>query len=695
MRNPFTKEIVRSVTGSWGRFIAIVAIVALGTGFYAGLRMTAPDMKLAADVYYDGTALMDVRVVSTLGLTDDDMKALESVEGVEAVMPAYETDAMTTINGEQYAVRVHSLSDAASSSDTSDGVNAKTDDDSYVNRPILVEGSWPSAPDECVLSADKVMNTPTSLGDVVTVSETTQDGALSQTSYTVVGYVHAPYYASSTAMGSTSLGSGSIQQFMYIPVSGFSDDIPFTEAFITVAGAAAERSGTDAYRTCVQETVDRIKALAPEREKARAADLKDEAQAKLDEKRADFAQQKTEALDALDQAADQLEAARSQLDASASQLAEARASYDAGVTQLADQRASVEQELAAKEAQLAEGRAALHEGASTLDAAQSQLDAGKAQWQAAYDALDPNDPAYGPTLAALQAQKQQLDAQQTALDQQKGVLAQRSAQLDEGAKALEDGRAQAAASFAAAQAELDAGWSQLQTGEAQLAQGEADYASGKKTYEEQRTQAEEGFAQAQKQIDDAQKQIDDIADAEWLVMDRDQNYGVTSFNADADRVDSIARVFPFVFFLVAALVSLTTMTRMVEEERVLIGTHKALGYGRARIMSKYLAYAALASVLGSLIGITVLSQVLPATIMQAYAIIYFVPAGPRPIDPGLAGLSAGLGVGITLAATLAAAAATLRESPAALMLPVRRKRENVFCSSAQLPYGAVCPSPGR
>ncbi|MEG1167416.1 MAG: ABC transporter permease, partial [Gordonibacter sp.] len=143
MKSAFNKDVLRSVTHSLGRFLAIAGIVALGTGFYAGLRMTAPDMKLAADEYYDGTALMDLRVVSTLGLTDGDIDALRDIEGVEEVMSAYETDVMATMNGEQYAIRVHSLPATAQASDTGDGVHALSDDGGYLNRPILVDGSWP------------------------------------------------------------------------------------------------------------------------------------------------------------------------------------------------------------------------------------------------------------------------------------------------------------------------------------------------------------------------------------------------------------------------------------------------------------------------------------------------------------------------------------------------------------------------
>ena len=276
MRGAFNKDVLRSVTHSLGRFLAIAGIVALGTGFYAGLRMTAPDMKLAADQFYDGTNLMDIRVVSTLGLTDDDLAALRGVEGVAQVMGAYETDVMATVNDEQYAIRVHSLPAAAAESDTGDGVNAVSGAADYLNRPVLVEGSWPVREGECVLSADKVMNTPTKIGDTVQITEGSQDvdDVLATRTYQVVGYVHSSYYVSSTSMGTTSLGSGSVQQFMYVPESDFSKDLPYTEAFVTVAGAAGEFSGSDAYFERVHEVEDRIETLAPAREQARADGLR-------------------------------------------------------------------------------------------------------------------------------------------------------------------------------------------------------------------------------------------------------------------------------------------------------------------------------------------------------------------------------------------------------------------------------------
>lgn len=726
MKNAFNTETIRSITHSLGRFLAIAAIVALGTGFYAGLRMTAPDMKLAADEFYDGTSLMDVRIISTLGLTDADITALRHVEGVEAVMPARETDVMATIGGEQYATRVHSLPDAARTSDSSDGVHAYSDDPDYLNRPILTEGSWPQIEGECVLSSNLVVNDSVSIGDTVTITEGTQDvdDTLATRTYTIVGFVNSSYYATSSSMGDTTLGSGSIQEYMYVPASDFSSDLPYTEAFLTVRGAASEASSSDAYDQRVAEVTERIEALAPEREQARVDALKADAQKELDEKRADYEREKADALAQLDDAQRQLDDAAAAIATSEQQLADGQASYDNGVAELAKQKASAQQQMADAEQQIADGQAqldaqrpTLEGGAAQLQAAwdayhaqaaqaeeelkpvEAQIAAGKQQLvglQAKLDELNKDPETNAAAIAALQQQmaalQQQLDAAQASVDGVRQQLADAKAQLDQQQAVYNDGKAQFDASAAqleqaradlaaartqadnevsAAQQRLDAAAAQLQDGRAQLEQGKADYESGREEYDRQKADADEQLADAERQLADAQKQIDDLESPEWLIMDRTANYGVASFEADANRVDSIAAVFPFIFFLVAALVALTTMTRMVEEERVLIGTFKALGYRRMRIASKYLVYAAVASGAGSLVGIVILSQVLPAVIMKAYGIIYFVPALPLPlpIDPWFAGLAAGLGVGVTLFATWAAVTATLRERPALLMLP--------------------------
>lgn len=765
MKNAFSKGVLRSITHSLGRFLAIAVIAALGTGFYAGLRMTGPDMRLAADQYFDATHMADLRVVSTLGLSDESLDTLRNVEGVEDVMPAREVDVLATVEDVQYTMRVQSFDAAvARASDTSDGVHAFSDDESYLNRLILTSGSWPEGPNECVLMADVVMDGSVAAGDTVTVLEGTQDvdETLSTREYTVTGFVRSSYYVSPTSLGTTSLGSGALDQVMFVGDEGFAADAPYTEAFISVAGAADEAAGSDAYQAKVDEVAQRIEGCGLAA--ARLDEVKSEAQKELDQQRADYETQKADAeaqladgKTELDDAAAQLEDAAAQLSsgqaeldsaaatiaASEKELADGQAAYDTGAAELAAQRASAEAQLASAQAQIDDAQAQYDQAMATREELSSQLSqaqSGLDQVNAAIDAnmpaidqgieraqrivdgakenidkLDPSDPEYDKKLAALQSwlafgeqtlselqgQKDSLLSQQAQLDdavaqltagiaqidaQTAGVPEQLSAARDE----LVAQRVTAEEAFATVQSRLDGAASQLISGRSQLdagkqsyaagatelENGKAEYASGLESYEVGRAEYDEKaadaaaqFADAETQLADAQAEIDALEAPEIMVLDRTKNIGAESFVSDAGRIDRIAMVFPFIFFLVAALVSLTTMTRMVEEERVLIGTYKALGYSKARITSKYLIYAVVASGVGAAIGIVALSLFLPYFIMDAYSIIYAVPVRPTPIDPGLALLSAGLGVGITVAATCFAAASTLRETPAALMLP--------------------------
>ena len=754
MASAFGKDLRRSITHSWGRFLAIAIIAALGAGFYAGLRMTGPDMRLAGDEYYDGTSLADVRVVSTIGFDEAQIDALRDVEGVSAVMPAREADAISELDGVQYTLCFQSLDvDAAQASTCDDGFTVQSSDDSYLSRPVLKSGTWPTKSDECLLSSDTVWQTDVHIGDKVRLIEGTQDldDSFAEREFTVVGFVNSSYYTCSTNVGSTSLGSGRLTSFVFVPDSAFADDYPITEAFVAVDGARDLPWASDAYQAKVDEVANRIDAIADDLKASRIEGLQADAQATLDEKRAEYEQKKADALAQLDDgqatlddskaqldsAAAELESAKATIAQSESQLASGRAQYESGVAELADQRSQAQAALAQAQASIDEGWAKYHAAMQTremlnnkLSEAQKGLDQvndGLAQvaarieqaqraideLQAQIDALNPADPTHEETKAkkaALEQQLAQAKAALSQLQQQQAQLESQKTEIEAGIVQLQAGIAQidtetagvpeqlaageqelaaqkAAANqgFASGQASLDAaaaqlaqGQAQLDEGRAQLKSGQAEYADGLSQWEngaaelaDKRAQAEAEFADAEAQLADAQAKVDDIAtmDADVYALDLKKNIGAESFRSDAGRIDQIAQVFPLLFFLVAALVSLTTMTRMVDEERVLIGTFKALGYSNGRIASKYLVYAMVASGVGSIVGIVLLSQFLPWFIMNAYAIIYVVPCRPTPIDSALFLLAAGLSVGITVAATLFAAMATLREKPAALMLP--------------------------
>ena len=672
MAGAFRKEVVRSITHSLGRFLAIAIIAALGCGFYAGLRLTGPDMRLAGDTYYDATNLCDLRVVSSLGFTDDQIDEISQVEGVSGVMPAYESDVIAQIDGVQYTTRIHSLNvDKARASECDDGLNVESEDSNYINRPILVEGSWPESNDECLLSADTVWSTEVNIGDKVLLAEGASDldDTFSVHEYTVSGFVRSSYYTCSTSVGSTSLGSGQLATFAYVPEGAFAEDFPYTEAFVTVAGAREAQWATDDYQSLVDATASRINGISDNLLASRLDGIRADAQAELDESRADFEAERADALQKLDDAQAELDDAKAKLDEAAAQLTSSQATLDSSARDLASGQAQVDSGRAELEAQRAAAEEQFAAAQASYDAAMAQRamlaeQLAQAQAAGAYDVV-----------AQLEAAIAQIDAQTAGVPEQ---IAQGRAQLAEQRSQAQASMDAAEGELASSQAAIDSGRAQLESGRRQLASGRSEYEDGLAQYEEganelsaQRADAEEQFADAEAKLADAQADVDAIADTEGevYVLDLTKNIGAESFKSDAGRIDQIAQVFPFLFFLVAALVSLTTMTRMVEEERVLIGTFKALGYSKARITSKYLIYAIVASGVGAIIGIVALSKFLPWFIMGAYAIIYAVPCRPCPIDPAMTAAAAGLGVGITVIATWFAAASTLRERPAFLMLP--------------------------
>lgn len=516
MHGAFAKIVRRSIRGSLGRFLAIIGIVALGCGFLAGLQMSGPDMRASADRYYDGTHLWDIRLLSTLGFSDDDVQRVQDIEGIADAMPSISTDAMMQMGDEQAAVRIALLPDGAQDGEQADEVTVAFDDDGYLNRLLLRDGRWPTAEDECVVSADTAAGEP-HIGQTIHVLYGTDalDGTLDSREFTVVGTVSSSNYPYTVSFGSTTLGSGMIEQYLYAPRDAFTVDAAYTEIYATVEGAVAHESGSDDYEQTVTRVADRIDQDIDDLAAARLDDVKRPLQQELDERRATYETERDAAMAQLEQTAQQLDTA-----------------------------------------------AQLNPMSGQITVARSQL-------------------------------------------------------------------------------------------------------------EQRQDQTEREFADAEAQLADAQAELDAMEPPELYVLDRTQSEGAASYQADSERMDSIADVFPAMFFLVAALVALTTMTRMVENERIEIGTYKALGYGTGTIACKYLAYAAAASVTGAVIGIAALSQVLPYIVMRAYAIIYAVPAPslPLPIQPGAALLSGGLGVGVTLLCTWFAVVSSLRETPSRLMLP--------------------------
>lgn len=626
MKKMYTRTILREIRHSIGRFAAIIAIVALGVGFLMGLLSSTPDMKATADSYYRNHAMSDFDIKSTMGLTSDDADALASLPQVDQVMPGRVTDAlMTSQAGERLTGRIYGL-DLSSLN---------------INKLTLKEGRMPQDASECVIESPNSYMSPLSVGDILTLSpdNKNRNNTYTQESFTIVGIVDSPFYfCNSKEPAST--GNGRAGAVLYTDSSAYRLDT-YTDIFMTIHYDGS--SFSDEYQQQIDTVYEAIENCSVSRIKIRYDEILQEAREKLSDAREKLKKEK--------------ETARKE-------LAEAEKDLSQGEKELADGRAELEKakkqvsqgekELKKGQKQLKSGQKQLQEGRAQLDASKEQLDASKDSVEEAKSAQ-----AAGITLAP------EVLAQIQAYDQGLATWEKGSAHLDKQEKKL-----------AASQKQLQSSKKQLQSAHRQISQNEkklADAAQqlkqGRIQYENAKKEAETQFAKAEKKIKKNEDKLKDIKKPEWYILDRNSNVSYARYKVDAEKVAAVATVFPVFFFLVAALVCLTTMTRMVEEERIQIGTLKALGYRRSTIMSKYLIYCGSATVIGCILGLLLGFYFLPSAIYHAYASMYQLPELIVQFNWPYAVLSCGLEILCTLGATWFSCTRTLQEKPAALMVP--------------------------
>ena len=429
MASSYQKNILRTFKGSASRFVAIFAIVALGVGFLAGLLSTTPDMEDSMDEYLDGENLFDLRVVSTLGLTDDDAEALRQVEGVDKVQGGHSADLLVEQGGSELVCRIHSLPQDPDSADN-------------INRLTLVDGRWPDAPGECVVEAGvDTLNSTYSIGDTLTLDPDNEnlEDTMDQTTFTVVGVVHDPYYFS-YEREPTSVGSGTVQVVLYVPEEDFAGDT-YTEIYLTVQGAADLLSFDDGYSDLVDTVADRVEAIEDVRCQARYDQVVSDAKAEIDDGWQEYYDAKADADQELADAAQELEDGRQE-------LADGEQEYQDGEQEYQDGLAEVQE----NEAKIADGEQQLAEGRQELVDAQAEYDSGVSRFADAEKLL--NDGR-----AKLEAAQKQYD---DGLKQYNDGYAKFAA----GKKTYEDNLAL----YEAGKKAYDEGMAQYQTGEEQYAQ---------------------------------------------------------------------------------------------------------------------------------------------------------------------------------------------------------------------------------
>ena len=670
MARAFRKDVVREIKNTFGRFIAIFLMVFLGVAFFTGIGSTGIDMKMSGDLYFTENNLMDIRVVSTYGINDNDIAAMRAVEGVEAVYPSYNTDALVNNGDAQIIVKLHGL---AAGPDT-------------VNTPGLISGHMPAAENEAVAERGFVNALGLKIGDSFTLEsgkKTDLRDSLKNVRFKLTGVITSVYYVSIAERGSSSIGSGAANYYLYIPESNFRRNV-YSEAFVTVKGARDVQCFSDEYEDLVAEVSGRLEELGKTREKARYVEATDIAYRSLDSMEAELGVSKISAEGEFDSFGESISAARKSLEKAKRELLASQAEISGGVRELGFALDRIRGGIAAlndaDEAALSKARelaAVSHElGEAVSDLNRAAL--GLEEKEALLHALLMDDPE------TLIGHINDLARARAEIAKNRDLLQKNREAAYAGERAANEARAAIAASRMKLEEDLNALLKQkaeLSDGEIGLVRGYIGVYHGFGELDRQMRQLEERQDESRQLMEDSQvrleaakKALRDLDKPKWYVTDRDSNPGYSGFFGDADKVEAIGKVFPFIFFIVAALVSLTTMTRLVEERRIEIGTLKSLGYGDYKIMSKYLIYAGIPTILGGLAGGAFGMSFLPITIITAYQSLYTIPKAVMAIHAGYWAVGAAISVVCTLAATLASCAYELRAPPAILMRPKPPKR---------------------
>lgn len=500
MRKAVFKDFIRNIKGTLGRFFAIMAIVAIGVAFFAGVTASSGDMKHSSDSYYDEYNMNDIRILSSIGFTSQDIEAVSKVSGVKAVYKTNTQDVLVDYDGRENVAHISGIP-----------VGKASDDDSYINQLRIKEGRLPQNDKECVVKYEDTRKSM-QVGDVISFKSGTEDDindTFKDTEYTVVGIVYTPCYVSYD-LGSSGIGNGHINYCIYVGDDEFKNNY-YTECYAVIDGAKDMDTYSDEYKKLIDKYADDIKAISKERLDIRKQTVIDEyTRAKADKKE--------ELLETI------------------------KKNVEDSITE---------------------------------------------QYQAYYPGMDVSS----------------MIAPYVKTAYEKAV-----AQFD----------------FDAVNAEYD------------------------------------------------KKMNETLADSdswEWYVLTRESSYSFRDYESSANRMKAIATVFPLFFIIVAGLVCLTTMTRMVEEERGLIGTYKALGYGKATIALKYVIYAFLASLTGAVIGCAAGLRLFPYIIYESWNIIYQMPAIKYASHTILSVVAVASLILVTLIATLYSCYNELSEVPSALMRP--------------------------
>ena len=678
-RNAMRKNLCQSILNSFGRYVAIVSIIALGAALFSGLLMTKTDMVATGQDFVDKQNMFDIRLVNSYGWAQQQLDRAEKLEGIVDAEGVMYQDYIVNRDGENKVYRFYSIPEK-------------------INLLSLRGGRMPEKPNECVIDGFKVEDSI--LGTTIRISDSNDADALENIryrEYTVVGYVASPLYMDMNR-GTTSVGTGSLDNIVFLPKEAMDVDY-YTEIHLTLPGE--HKIYSDAYNDVLD---DAVKALEPKTEflsKQRFSAMKREAEQEYSDGLREYEDGLQELADAKEEFQQELADGYQELVDGQQEIIDNRKKLGEAEVQLYNTGVDLEKKLA----QVASGleqleakrpseaqRESLNQAKEALEGATGKslselsgliVQAEALQSKIASLETELSDPGTSEDRKAeINAMLPEMKTQSAALTPLLAYKAQ-VATVSEGLSGI--------AQFDASEAQLKAAQKQILSGQKEVkkkitevydnykklddAQQEIDdgwveYYDGKAEGEQEIADAEQELADAKIELADARQEIDDLKSPQSFVMNRNSNIGYNSLDSSSDIVAGVSRVFPVFFLLVASLVCITTMTRMIEEERTQIGTLKALGYSNGAIISKYMIYAGSGAVLGCGLGLVIGSTFFPILLWTVYKIMLHIqPHVVLTIDWPLCIAVVAVYTGVMLFVTWYCCRRTLREEPAELIRP--------------------------
>lgn len=699
MNSVWNKNNRREIRHTLGRYIAILIIIALGVGFFSGLKVTKEAMIKTGDTFVKDSNMYDYRLLSTLGLTGEDAEFIRRLEGVTAAEPAIYADFITDFNkSSDIILKAHSMTE-------------------QINRLSITAGRMPESDKECV--ADALLFTEEDIGKTIRISDKNSGDTrecFTYQEYTIVGLCNSVNYMYRSDRGTTKLAGGSVAGFIYLPRGGFSVDY-YNEIYVTVKdneGLIFSKDYESGVLAMEQPLTDTLKERAELRYQGIVSEANDkikEAQGKYDTSNKEYLDKKAEAESKLKESSQKLQDAKAKIDSNENKLKDGEKQIREGErtyqSSLADYNASKEEyqvkkqealstlqkqqeEIKSNRSKASEARKQIEDSGviekyNTLKQSQNTL---KAALAGVMDTESPQYSTYQEQLRQVEEGLAQIEA--TNVIEQYQTLTSSLEQLDTAQAQLDTGKRQAKAQFEETEKQLGGAKEQLESakrtlekhkleadkGREALSKAKEDYEAGLTKYEEVKAEAQESLKAGEEKLSDvkekistAKADIDSLEKPTCYVLDRSLNTGYACFKNDSSVVEGIAKVFPFFFFLVAALVCSTTMTRMVDEQRTQIGTLKALGYSNWRIAWKYVSYSGSAAILGCILGYFAGTRLFPFAIWQAYKMLYSFAEIQYVFNGILAFFMLLIALLCSVGATYAACQTELRQMPAQLMRP--------------------------